>query len=210
MRTGRRRRCRRRAGSPGRTRRRSGGRATVGAEAVPGARRRSRRPRGAGPARHRRRARRSATCPPGRCRSARPAAGASAAASEGSASSGGRSRRTSAASSGSPTGVSPSGVEALAARSAAELGRSVIRCSCAVGRRRASSLAAATSSRVHANLSRDGRLGRRDWDAGRPSDVARQDLGSDRICDGWTDLEIRWTRFWDCRSQTSGTSHMSL
>ena len=59
MRTGRRRRCRRRAGSPGRTRRRSGGRATVGAEAVPGARRRSRRPRGAGPARHRRRARRS-------------------------------------------------------------------------------------------------------------------------------------------------------
>ena len=63
------------------------------------------------------------------------------------------SRRTSAASSGSPAGVSPSGVEELAARSAAELGRSVIRCSCAVGRRRASSLAAATFSRVHANLS---------------------------------------------------------
>ena len=69
---------------------------------------------------------------------------------------------TSAASSGSPAGVSPSGVEALAAPSAAELGRSVIRCSCAVGRRRASSPAAATSSRVHANLSRDGRLGWRD------------------------------------------------
>ncbi len=47
------------------------------------------------------------------------------------------SRRTSAASSGSPAGVSPSGVEALAARSAAELGRSVIRCSCGVGRCRA-------------------------------------------------------------------------
>jgi hypothetical protein len=39
----------------------------------------------------------------------------------------------------------------------------------------ASSLAGATSSRVHANLSRVGRLGRRDWDAGRPSDVSRQD-----------------------------------
>ena len=73
MRTGRRRRCRRRAGRPGRTRRRSGGRATVDAEAVPGARRRSRRPRRAASARHRRRARGSATCPPGRCRSARPA-----------------------------------------------------------------------------------------------------------------------------------------
>jgi hypothetical protein len=31
--------------------------------------------------------------------------------------------------------------------------------------RQASSLAGAPSSRVHANLSRDDRLGRRDWDA---------------------------------------------
>ena len=57
-------------------------------------------------------------------------------------------RATSAASSGSPAGVSPSGVEVLATGSAAELGRSVIRCSCAVGRCRASSLAAAISSRA--------------------------------------------------------------
>ena len=72
MRTGRRRRCRRRAGRPGRTRRRSGGRATVDAEVVRWARRRSRRPRRAASARHRRRARGSATCPLTRCRSARP------------------------------------------------------------------------------------------------------------------------------------------
>jgi hypothetical protein len=26
------------------------------------------------------------------------------------------------------------------------------------------------------------------------------------FCDGWTDPEIRWTRFWDCRSQVSATS----
>jgi hypothetical protein len=138
---------------------------------------------------------------------------------------------------------------------------------------------------MNANLSRESRLGRRDWDAGHPAYVARQDyhspirlladglrrhagfvperdvvrggakatsgladhpgylgitfqgiiaihaegplyqldhgltaaleslgshtagarFGSDRFCDGWTDLEIRWTRFWDCRSQTSGT-----
>src|SRR4029079_3539934 len=76
---------------------------------------------------------------------------------------------TSAASSGSPARVSPSGVEVLAAGTAAVLGTSVIRYSCAVGLRRASSPAAAPSSRVNANLSR--RLGRRDYDAGHPSDV---------------------------------------
>ena len=70
---------------------------------------------------------------PGIGRADRQARVASATAGEGSATAGEGSRRTSAASSGSPAGVSPSGVEALAAASAAELGRSVIRCSYAVG-----------------------------------------------------------------------------
>src|SRR4029079_2991736 len=73
----------------------------------------------------------------------------------------------------SPAGDTPSAVEALRAWKDSELGRSVIRCSYAVGRRRVSSVAGAISSRVQANVSRDGRLGRRDWDAGPPRNVAR-------------------------------------
>ena len=75
-------------------------------------------------------------------------------AGEGSALARGAPRWTRAASSGSPTGGSPSGGEALAAGSASGLGRSVISNSCALNWLRAWGLAAATFSRLHANLSR--------------------------------------------------------
>ena len=208
MRTGRRRRCRRRAGSRRRTRRRSGGRATVGAAGRAGGS-----PSVTAAARGTTgtvstRARRSATRPPGGvdrlARRRRVAAVASATPRARDRQRGrprtpgraGRAPRARDRRRASRRRVwrrwQPGRLRSWAGRSSDAHTRSAGAGPCP--------LAAATSSRVRANLSRDGRL--------VPSGLGLAD--GRRFCDGWTDLEVsllefeHWTRIRDDNRSLSG------
>ena len=122
--------------------------------------------------------------------------------------------------------MSPSGVGTLAARSAAELGRSVIKCSCAVGRSQASSLAAAPSyvgtQICHATFASlyvkdgvagclravvaNGRTGRSigcAGDEGTPVGAVSQ-LGRDRAWTGRRHPDTHWTSIRDRNRSLSG------